>query len=89
MGATKQPNRWTATTDKAAGEPAPPAHAAQPSSPSAVEGDEGLETALLSALAAQELGEATEEFDLTTLTPAEREALLRMLRDHLGGSGRG
>ncbi len=47
-----------------------------------------METALLSALAAQELGEATEEFDLTTLTPAEREALLRMLRDHLGGTRR-
>ncbi len=87
MAAAEQPNQ--ATTDKAAGDRARPAQVAPVPAPLAVEGNEELEMALLSALAAQELGEATEEFDMTTLTPAEREALLRMLREHLGGGGRG
>ena len=89
MAAAEQPNQ--ATKDKAAGDRARPAQVAPVPVPAplAVEGNEELEMALLSALAAQELGEATEEFDMTTLTPAEREALLRMLREHLGGGGRG
>jgi len=89
MGATEQPKRWTLTTEKATGETAPSAHVARTPPPLAGEGDEELETALLSALAAEELGEATEEFNLATLTPAEREALLRMLREHLGGGRQG
>jgi len=40
--------------------------------------------ALLAALSSHDLGAPTEEFDMTTLTPTERKALLRLLRSRLG-----
>jgi hypothetical protein len=49
------------------------------------DGDEAEIAALLAALSSGDLGDATEEFDLTTLTPAERAALSRMLRARLEG----
>lgn len=48
--------------------------------------DLDVEMALL-ALSAQDIGEPTESFDLSSLSPTEKRVLLEMLRKRLYGSG--